>query len=157
MMMKLFETEKNLPFLMMNNISTNHLSLSVGDVPTSDPIAFDDLFSDVDVSHIWKCDHSIVNCANVISNRIATETRRSTGNMLFVPDSDTKTWIESFNIGKAIYKNIIVCESLKKNELRCAYWHNKDGLVIDGGIQLSPDGFRCLSNHKSYFTRCFML
>lgn len=158
-MNNLFETKKKELFLVFKNSEDNTINFGCEQLHDSKPIEFDDLFTEVDLSHMQaSTEFYKIHCAMIIGNRIAAQTRRGFANMLFVPDQETKVWFESATIetSREMFSNIIVCDSLQKNEIRCAYWKNIQNSIVDGGIQYHPDGFSCQSNYKDYFTKCFI-
>lgn len=156
--MKIFSTKKELHFLHVTLGSNGAMTLSADLFPNSKPDPFEDWFKLVDVSHI--AGHMMTKrfAANILANRIASQTRRAAGNILFVPDHDTELWFQHTPGPQFRY---IIDYDLKPNELRCTFWkqhlgQNGQAVAVDGGVQFSPTGFSAVPNYKDYFARCFL-
>jgi hypothetical protein len=154
--MQLFSTPKQLLFLQLIT-NADGVSLQVNNMPVQSKIAFDELFRTLTLPAMPGANWRDV-AANVLANDIGRATRRGTGNILFVPDLDTKTWFENNHFPHRF--KVVIHRNLQPNELRCTYWqgpnNNWSANVVDGGIQYSPEGFSCLPNYSDYFTRCFL-
>lgn len=123
--------------------------------PYSEEVPFASLFEEVDVSHVAGAAFSPVFSLNIILNRVAQNSRRAVGNIVFVQNDDTKRWFEKSPVPVQRTLRYVVDDSLAENELRATYWVNQ-GTVIDGGLQYTPNGVIYNPKAKSYFTKCFL-
>jgi|SRR5271157_149615 len=164
------------------------MSLNMEVKPIIEQPPLDDLWTVVNNPNIQKAhEHSDgrIFAANIICNDVARRSRRAAGNILIVPNKTQKAWFDKryTELKWHTRMTVVVDPSLEPNELRATYWkimykkecigHYKGGwpkvittdipVAIDGGLQLSPEGFSCIQkegdcwiDYHSYFARGFM-
>lgn len=99
--------------------------------------------------------------ANRCQTHVARLSRRAMGNILFVPTYEQKDWFDVQYQTIKRQTQVFVDPLLDSNELRSTYWkiiYNKENVevAVDGGIQLSPEGYSYNPNYNGYFVRTFL-
>lgn len=158
----------------------NQLSLELGDKPIIEQPSLDDLWTLVDLGRFDNHEMGKLIAINKLCNEVARRTRRACANIVFVPNDTEKLVVDTHNKKYNMTAKVIVDETLKPNELRATYWEvrfkrertsrehiydittTNEAMAVDGGIQLSPDGFSCIRRengctnlYKDYFVRGF--
>lgn len=159
---KIFKTDRALPMLhyKKSDISPQILHADLFESTRLSSLkrmteVIDSLFLHVHVQHMRHFDDYRERAVMVLVNMVGVATRRGCANILFVPNTETEVFYQHVDHR---CQQIIVDERLRPNELRAVYWRvvGTANMVVDGGVQVSPDGLMLQANASAYFARCLL-